>query len=98
MKDSGGERIHYPYGECILSPTDFDVGSTLDSFGAVLVVSILMMPIMLLTVLGVGCFGSANLKSSALICCSIGSVVGVINEVTVIVKYRSSSYNLTLTF
>ena len=27
MKDSGGERMHYPYGECILSPTDFDVGS-----------------------------------------------------------------------
>ena len=23
MKDSGGERMHYPYGECILSPTDF---------------------------------------------------------------------------
>jgi len=20
MKDSGGERMHYPYGECILSP------------------------------------------------------------------------------
>ena len=29
MKDSGGERMHYPYGECILSPTDFDVGSKL---------------------------------------------------------------------
>ena len=27
MKDSGGERMHYPYWECILSPTDFDVGS-----------------------------------------------------------------------
>lgn len=27
MKDSGGERMHYPYGEYILSPTDFDVGS-----------------------------------------------------------------------
>lgn len=27
MKDCGGERMHYPYGECILSPTDFDVGS-----------------------------------------------------------------------
>ena len=27
MKDSGGERMHYPYWECILSPTDFDIGS-----------------------------------------------------------------------
>ena len=27
MKDSGGERVHYPFGGCILSPTDFDVGS-----------------------------------------------------------------------
>ena len=27
MKDSGGERMHYPYGECILSRTDFVVGS-----------------------------------------------------------------------
>ena len=26
-KDFGGERMHYPYGECILSPSDFDVGS-----------------------------------------------------------------------
>lgn len=27
MKNSGGERMHCPYRECILSPTDFDVGS-----------------------------------------------------------------------
>ena len=27
MKDFGGERMHYPFGECILSPSDFDVGS-----------------------------------------------------------------------
>ena len=27
MKDSGGERIHYPNGKCILSPTDFDIES-----------------------------------------------------------------------
>ena len=27
MKNSGGERMHCSYRECILSPTDFDVGS-----------------------------------------------------------------------
>ena len=27
MKNSGGKRMHCPYRECILSPTDVDVGS-----------------------------------------------------------------------
>ena len=33
MKNSGGERMHFSYRECILSPADFDVGSECwDSF------------------------------------------------------------------